>query len=332
LASQAFAFLKAARAKVDWNGACFAAGTNVIIGINPDGSPITRSIEEIEIGDYVLSRDQYDAGDDLNPHQVTQVFRKTSDHIRVLRIQGDDGNVETIRTTDTHPFWVQNKGWTGAADLVVGDLVQESDGTWQAVLGSERQAFANGVTVYNLEVAGDHTYFVEDGAGPADAVWVHNICVQNTFFGRSGLKPIGFAGVSTRTKQLSKVSQAAYDKVTRDLENRARPAFLKSLAMKNKSELRKVGFSDKEISNMAQTGVLPAWAQRGPRALQVHHIQPKDVGGANDFDNLVLMKNSPHHNAITQEVRAFTAHMERGDGQVIEMELPTFEGMKVYVP
>ncbi len=59
---------------------------------------------------------------------------------------------------------------------MAGDLVQESDGTWQAVLSSSREEFADGITVYNFEVEGDHTYFVADGVGAEDAVWVHNDC------------------------------------------------------------------------------------------------------------------------------------------------------------
>lgn len=115
---------------------------------------------------------------------MTQIFRKTSDHLRILTVAGDGGNVETLRTTDEHPFYVQGKGWLAAGALRAGDLVQETDGTWQRVLASTREVHAGGVTVYNIEVDGDHTYFVEDGAGPADAVWVHNTCFRNEVLDR----------------------------------------------------------------------------------------------------------------------------------------------------
>ncbi len=157
-------------------GACFVAGTRVATGFNPDGSLVTRSIEDVQVGDLVLSRDQHDEYDDLTPRKVTQVFKRTSDHIRMVTIEGDDGNVEVIQTTDEHPFYVRGKGWTSAASLQAGDLVQETDGSWQAVLASTREDHPDGITVYNLEVEGDHTYFVEDGFGGVDAVWVHNNC------------------------------------------------------------------------------------------------------------------------------------------------------------
>lgn len=95
-------------------------------------------------------------------------------HLRTLTIAGDAGNIETLRTTDDHPFYVDGRGRVNARDLVAGDFVQESDGTWQSVISSTRDAFPNGITVYNLMVEGDQTYFVEDGFGSADPIWVHN--------------------------------------------------------------------------------------------------------------------------------------------------------------
>jgi hypothetical protein len=173
---QVVSFFKASRliAKAKGPGSCFVAGTQVIVGVNDDGSLATRSIEEIEEGDRVLSRDQHDAADDLDLRPVTRVFRKVSDHLRILTIEGDDGNVETIQTTDSHPFYVEGRGWVGAGDLQIGDRVQETDGSWQSLLATEREEHPGDITVYNLEVEGDHTYFVEDGFGGADAVWVHN--------------------------------------------------------------------------------------------------------------------------------------------------------------
>jgi hypothetical protein len=158
---------------------CFVAGTQVVVGFNADGTVITKAIEQIVEGDHVISRNQYDENDDPDPQSVTRVFRKTSDHVRSVTIEGDGGNVETIRTTDEHPFYVRGKGWTGAGSLTVGDQVQETDGTWQVVTASEREEHPAGIAVYNLQVEGDHTYFVEDGSGGADAVWVHNDCFRS---------------------------------------------------------------------------------------------------------------------------------------------------------
>jgi hypothetical protein len=127
------------------------AGTQVVTGLNADGSLLTRSIEALQVGDLVLARDQHDPSAPAELRRVTQAFRRTSDHIRVLTIEGDDGNIEILRTTDEHPFYVRGRGWVGAGELRVGDLVQEMDGTWQSVLAMDRQSHSDGIAVYNQE-------------------------------------------------------------------------------------------------------------------------------------------------------------------------------------
>jgi hypothetical protein len=112
---------------------------------------------------------------------VVRLFRKTSDHLRIVRIQDADGNVETIQTTDEHPFFIAGPGsgggWVAAKDLRPGDRLNEADGSNDSrVLSSTREDRPEGVAVYNFEVEGDHTYFVEDGIGLATAIWVHNKC------------------------------------------------------------------------------------------------------------------------------------------------------------
>ena len=176
LAMQTSGLVKAAKGKVRPCGNSFVAGTGVVVKINQRGKTVTRDIAKIKVGDLVLARDQHDPLDDLDRRRVTHVSHRTSDHIRVVEIAGDRGNVETLETTDEHPFYVDARGWVHADELRKGDLVQEADGTWQTVLSTLRVDYPHGITVYNLEVEGDHTYFVDDGYGRRDAVWVHNAC------------------------------------------------------------------------------------------------------------------------------------------------------------
>lgn len=162
--------------------ACFIAGTQVVVGVAEDGSYLTRNIEDLLPGDLVLARDQLDSLDDLDLRPVAEVFEKVSDHLRVLAIENVDGAVETIQTTDEHPFWVEGRGWLRARDLQVGDAVDQPDGSDAVVIGTVREAHPEGITVYNFEVEGDHTYFVADGFGDVNtAVWVHNTCVYRQF-------------------------------------------------------------------------------------------------------------------------------------------------------
>ncbi len=112
--------------------------------------------------------------------------------LRDVTIQNADGSVETIDTTDSHPFYVQGQGWVSADDLTAGETLSTPDGQTATVVGTTTVAEPQGVLVYNFTVADDHTYFVEgfgsapnaDGttsatgssAAPLDAVWVHNEC------------------------------------------------------------------------------------------------------------------------------------------------------------
>jgi hypothetical protein len=82
-----------------------------------------------------------------------------------------DGQV--IRTTQEHPFYVWDKGWVAAKDLLKGDLLRRKDGSVAVV----EEVFDTGVeeTVYNCSVAEYHTYFV-GGEDWGFSVWAHNTC------------------------------------------------------------------------------------------------------------------------------------------------------------
>ena len=80
---------------------------------------------------------------------------------------------ETIRTTDIHPFWVEGKGWTKAGAIVAGDELKTKDGQQLTVIASTSEPQGGSImpaslstkprgttTVYDLEVAETHTFFV----------------------------------------------------------------------------------------------------------------------------------------------------------------------------
>jgi hypothetical protein len=50
------------------------------------------------------------------------------------------------------------------------------DGSYATVALVAAEGHPEGVTVYNFEVRGDHTYFVSAAGQPDAAVWVHNAC------------------------------------------------------------------------------------------------------------------------------------------------------------
>jgi len=151
-----------------------------------------KPIEEIRPGDLVLARD--DEGETLVARTVTQRFERRSDHLRTVTYLAADGEERALETTDEHPFWVHDRGWTPAKNLSPGDEFQQSNGETAILIETEFDAKLAGVAVYNFEVAGAHNYFVADPntirgppglasidatlaeIGLGDAVLVHDTC------------------------------------------------------------------------------------------------------------------------------------------------------------
>lgn len=84
---------------------------------------------------------------------------------------------EVITTTDEHPFWIVEKCWVKAKDLVVGDVLTTSKGKELAIDKIEVKKEHN--TVYNFKVKDFHTYFVSNLG-----IWTHNSCGYDSSKGK----------------------------------------------------------------------------------------------------------------------------------------------------
>jgi YD repeat-containing protein len=151
-------------------GACFLPGTLVHtkLGVKP--------IEQIVVGDWVASRNQYNQ--QTQWRLVLQTFATPNKEAVHIDIRHEDGTHEVISCTNEHPFYVYDRSWTGASSLQPGDrlkLLNDERSTVVAVT-----ALKDKHTVYNFEVDTDHTYFV-GGRG----VWVHNASRAGDIFDRS---------------------------------------------------------------------------------------------------------------------------------------------------
>ncbi|WP_379929214.1 polymorphic toxin-type HINT domain-containing protein [Marinicrinis sediminis] len=158
---------------------CFTAGTLVL---TDQGD---KPIEEIEIGDNVLSRDEDTGEQAFKP--VTQLFRNERSVIYDIYV-GD----EIIETTYNHPFWVAGEEWVLAEDLEVGDQLQQADGTLLTINRIDIEYLDEPVTVYNFTVADFHTYYVSDLG-----IWVHNIDCVDFPRGITSAQPIYTDGIET---------------------------------------------------------------------------------------------------------------------------------------
>ncbi len=119
-------------------------------------------------GDWVLAQDESDPEAIPTLRQVEEVFENQA-QVMVLGLGG-----WTIETTPEHPFWVRDKGWTAAGEIEPGDELRSHDGQWIPL--DSKLLTDNIVTVYNMRVAEDHTYFVGSPLWGFN-VWAHNACV-----------------------------------------------------------------------------------------------------------------------------------------------------------
>ena len=133
----------------------------------------TQNIEDLQVGDLVLARDEY--GTEIGLKPIKEVYRRTSNHLRHLTFEAADGTRQTLSTTDEHPFWSVSAGkFIEAGRLPIGHQVTGPLGFEQRLVQSQREEKPYGVPVFNFQVEGFHTYYVKESNHPNTAILVHN--------------------------------------------------------------------------------------------------------------------------------------------------------------
>jgi hypothetical protein len=135
---------------------CFPAGTPVLLA---DGN--IKSIEAIQPGDIVVSQDL--ATGHVTAQPILKLFRHHADS--TLKLHLSDGSC--IETTGQHRFYVSGKGFVAAGKLEPGSELATYDNRHPTLSNAESISVAT--SVFNLEVANFHTFFVGQ-----DRLWVHN--------------------------------------------------------------------------------------------------------------------------------------------------------------
>ena len=95
---------------------------------------------------------------------VLETYVRQVDKLVHLTINGEE-----ILTTVDHPFYVQNRGFINAGNLLVGDTLISVNGKDLVIEKFFIEETEEPVDVYNFQVEDYHTYFVGECA-----VWVHN--------------------------------------------------------------------------------------------------------------------------------------------------------------
>ena len=130
-----------------FNKGCFMAGTlvNTKEGLKP--------IEEVKIGEYVLSRNE-ESGETSYKKVTDTLIRST---YNICTIELENGK---IKSTTGHLFMVKDKWWKAAAELKAGDILETADGKCKVVKSITVEEKGYPVTTYNLSVEDNHTFFV----------------------------------------------------------------------------------------------------------------------------------------------------------------------------
>jgi len=134
-------------------GGCFVEGT--LVETNDGPVPI----EELKVGDLVLSLDTNTKKFSFN--YITKKYERKMEKTILLLFSNHQ-----IETTLEHPFWVVEKGWTPAGELVAGDGVLSNENFQEiknVIILDEPK------TVHNMEVIKNHNYLVG-----LKSVLVHN--------------------------------------------------------------------------------------------------------------------------------------------------------------
>jgi RHS repeat-associated protein len=137
-------------------GNSFVAGTPILMA---DGT--LRPIEKVFKGDLVLATDPKTGATVARP--VTALIR--GDGRKDMAVVWVGG--QRLIATDEHPLFTVERGWVEAADLRRGEHLLDADGTPVAV--DAVLDLAKVTWVYNITVAGLHTYYVG-----ADPMLAHN--------------------------------------------------------------------------------------------------------------------------------------------------------------
>ena len=178
---------------------------------------VTSNIEDLRVGDTVLA---FNPGTgQTEPRRIVDAFDRTTYRLRVLEIHDLDGTSQTIRTTDEHPFWVvDQQDFKPAGELEVGEELLGPRGEVQTLASTWAEEHPEGVTVYNFEVEGAHTYFV-----CASDLSETPVLVQNATAGacpifrfRDPISKISLRGKSLKAGRKRLLSSGLKERIKRD--------------------------------------------------------------------------------------------------------------------
>jgi len=141
---------------------CFPAGTKITLA---DGTQ--KNIEDLTLSDKLLTFNETTG--EKTEGAIGNIIKK-KEHL-LIRHKTDDGN--EVKSTALHKFYVKDKGWIPAQNIVLEDILINRDGNETIVV--EKENILGEVEVYHiLDVKDNHTYYAE------------NLLVHNFKYGGGG--------------------------------------------------------------------------------------------------------------------------------------------------
>ena len=128
---------------------CFVAGTMVLTATG------LVAIENIRVGDKVISTDPETF--ETAEKTVLETYIREDSKLIHLMINGEE-----IITTETHPFYVNNRGFVNAGELAIGDELLDSNCNVLLVENHSVELTDKPTKVYNFQVEDFHTYHVSE--------------------------------------------------------------------------------------------------------------------------------------------------------------------------
>lgn len=133
---------------------CFLEGTKVLT------SNGYKNIEDVKIGDYVLSYNEETKENEYNRVYDTFIHKNNNEDLYEITIKG-----KVLKVTEAHRFYVKEKGsndyvWKAVRHLNIGDILVDSNKEEHRI--SNINHYSHFGTVYNLTVENNYNYYVSD--------------------------------------------------------------------------------------------------------------------------------------------------------------------------
>ena len=138
------------------NQTCFVAGTLVLTANG------LMAIENIRVGDKVIATDPETF--ETSEKKVTEAFARKVNFLIHLVVGGEE-----IITTPNHPFYVKDRGFVNAGELLIGDCLISLSKNEAFVERYQTEITETPIDVYNIKVEDYHTYYVG-----CNRIFVHN--------------------------------------------------------------------------------------------------------------------------------------------------------------